>query len=292
MPTDRDKNEDYYSKKPKKPDQQYYQEYQKQQAPGSKSEKRYERSYDNRQSRQGSEPRAGNINFSNQDPKMSYANSERNRDTRSSEPGSGGGHYEHRNKPPSGQSRINHAAFQRIPHNLDSLPPRLKKKYLLEAGLPEDYTEKPIMEQSYSNTLPTGRGRNNRYDQQGYHHQNYQNSYQPKYSQASKQTHHEPNYHHRSLTPPPATPTGRPQLQHQHKHPPPPRYEFKSNDIQRLDDSSPSKKEVFQEDTDFDWSEDVMNSQSLPHEVNSTTNVHNNKFEDNSRHRRRRRNRR
>lgn len=288
MHTDRDRNDDYYSKKPKKPDQPYYQEYQKQQQnPGSKSgQGRYERPYDNRQSRLGSEPRAGNNNFSNQDPKMSYANSDRNRDTRSSEPGS----YEHRNKPPSGQSRLNNAAFQRIPHNLDNLPPRLKKKYLLEAGLPEDYAEKPIMEQSYSNTLPTGRGRNNRYDQQGYHHQNYQNSYQPKiYSQVPKQN-HEPNYHHRSNTPPPAT-SVRPQLQQQQQKPLPPRYEWKSNDIQRLDDSSPSK--TFQEETDFDWSEDVMNSQSLPHEVNSATNVHNNnKFEDNSRHRRRRRNRR
>src|SRR5690349_14441600 len=85
------------SNKPKKPE--YYQDYQKQQQnPGNKSEKsRYDRPYDNRPSRQGSEPRAGINNYANQDSKMSYANSERSRDTRSSEPGSGG--YEHRNKP-------------------------------------------------------------------------------------------------------------------------------------------------------------------------------------------------
>lgn len=293
MHTDRDRNDDYYSKKPKKPDQTYYQEHQKQQQnPGSKSEKaRYERPYDNRQSRLGSEPRAGNNNFSNQDPKLSYANAERSRDTRSSEPGSGpGSHYEHRNKPPSGPIRLNNAAFQtRIHHNIDHLPPRLKKKYLLEQGLPEDYVEKP-MEQSYSNTLPTGRGRNNRYDQQGYHHQNYQNTYQPKYSQGSKMN-HEPNYHHRSLTPP-TTQNIRPQLQSQQQQKPPPqRYDWKPNDIQRLDDSSPSKP--FQEDTDFNWSEEVMNSQSLPHEVNSAPNVHNKYEDNNTRHRRnRRRNRR
>lgn len=282
-----DERSDYYSKKPKKPDQQYYQEYQKQQQnPGSnkaESKARYDRPYDNRPSRQGSEPRAGNNNFSNHDSKMSYATSDRGRDTRSSEP------YEHRNKPPSGQSRINNVAFTRIHPNLEHLPPRLKKKYLADAGLPEDYVEKPIME-SYSNTLPSGRGRNNRYDQQSYQSKyNNQNSYQSKYNnQAPKSSSHEPNYHYRSLTPPPSKNT-RPPLQQQPKVVSP-RYEWKSNDVQKPDDSSPSK--TFKEEMDFDWSEDVMNSQSLPHDVNSAPNVHNNKFEDSTRHRRRRRNRR
>lgn len=295
MHKERDRNDDYYSKKSKKPEQ-YYQEYQQkqQQIPGNKSEKaRYERSFDkfdNRQSRLGSEPRAaGNSNFSNQDPmKNNFVNSDRNRDTRSSEPG-GGNHYEHRNKPPSGQPRIGNS--QRLPPNIDILPPRLKKKYLLEAGLPEDYTfDKPmdITQQSYSNTLPTGRGRNNRYDQQGYH-QNYQNSYQPKYQNQYHQE-HESKYHHRSLTPPLSKPA-RPQLQQPQK-PPSTRYDWKTNDIQRRDESSPSISKTTKDDSSFDWSEDVLNSQSLPHDVNSQSNVHN-KYDDNNRHRhRRRRNRR
>lgn len=288
MHGERDRNDDYYAKKSKKPE--YYP--QQQQNPGSKSEKaRYERSYDNRQSRQGSEPRAasGN-NFSNQDSmKSTFVNSERNRDTRSSEPG-GGNHYDHRNKPPSGQQRIGNSAFQRLPMNIDSLPPRLRKKCLEEAGLSEDsLIDKPIMEmtqKSYSNTLPSGRGRNNRYDQQNYH---YQSNYQPKYQAQSQGYHeHEPNHQHRSLTPP-ASKSGRLQ-QHQQQHKPTTsgtRYEWKSTD--RRDESSPAKSKTTTEDQNFDWSEDVMNSQSLPHDVNNTTG----KYDDNNRHRhRRRRNRR
>lgn len=298
MHKERDRNDEYYAKKSKKPEQ-FYQEYQpkQQQIPGNKSEKaRYERSFDkfdNRQSRLGSEPRAtGSNNFANQDSmKNSFVNSERNRDTRSSEPGAGN-HYEHRNKPPSGQPRISNQALQRLPPNIDSLPPRLKKKYLLEAGLPEDFTfDKPmdIPQQSYSNTLPSGRGRNNRYDQ-GYHHQNYQNSFQPKFNQNHGYQHeHEPSYH-RSLTPPLSKST-RPQV-HQQQKPPAARYDWKTNDIQKRDATSPCFGKTTKEDSNFDWSEDVLNSQSLPHEVNSQSNA-NNKYDDNNRHRhRRRRNRR
>lgn len=305
MQKERDRNDDYYSKKTKKPDP-YYQQQQQQQNPGSKSDKtRYERNYDNRQSRQGSEPRAvtGNNNnssnnFSNQESiKGSFVNSDRNRDTRSSEPGASG-HYDHRsNKPPSGQPRISNSALQRLPPNIDSLPPRLKKKYLLEAGLPEDYADKPIMEiaqQSYSNTLPGRGGRNHRYDQSNYHHQSYQNSYHPKYinkNHGYQQHDPEHNYHHRSLTPP-LSKSSRPQLQQQQKPPPPPRYDWKSNDIQRRDETSPSNSKTTKEESNFDWSEDVLNSQSLPHDVNTPVNVHN-KYDDNNRHRhRRRRNRR
>ena len=298
MHKDRDRNDDYYSKKSKKPEH-YYQEFQQkqQQIPGNKSEKArgYERSFDkfdNRQSRLGSEPRAaGNSNFSNQDSmKSTFVNSDRNRDTRSSEPGAGN-HYEHRNKPPSGQPRISNSALQRLPPNIDSLPPRLKKKYLLEAGLPEDYTFDKLMDmpqQSYSNTLPTGRGRNNRYDQQGYHYQNYQNSYQPKYNQNQGYQHeHESNYH-RSLTPPPSKST-RPQQHQQQK--PPSRYDWKTNDIQRRDETSPSISKTTKDGSNFDWSEEVLNSQSLPHDVNSQSNVHA-KYDDNRHRHRRRRNRR
>lgn len=307
MHADRDRNDDFYSKKSKKPDQ-YYHPSQHQQ----KSEKgRYDRQpYDNRQPpRQGSEPRAagGGNSYSNQDSmKPSYANSDRNRDTRSSEPG--GNHYEQRNKPPSGQGpRINNSAFQRLPLNIDSLPPRLKRKYLIEAGLPESLADKPIMQemtqQSYSNTLPSGRGRNNRYDQQNYHHQNsYQNSYQSKYSnnnnsqgyQQAEQ--HENNY--RSITPPP--PKGaRPQHKpHQETKPPPPSRtsDWKPNDIAKRESSPPNTKTSFNSDTNFDWCEDVMNSQSLPPEINSAPNfqqVQQKNYDDNNRHRnRRRRNRR
>lgn len=296
MHAERDRNDDYYAKKSKKPEQ-YYQDYQskQQQNPGSKSDKaRYDRPYDNRQSRQGSEPRAatGN-NYTHQESlKSNFANSDRSRDTRSSEPGGGGNHYEHRNKPPSGQPRIINSSFPRLPANLEHLPPRLKKKYLLEAGLSEDLVDKPFPEmtqQSYSNTLPSGRGRNHRYDQQNYHQQNYQSSYQPKYNNQNQGYHdHESNHHnHRSLTPPPSKGS------RQQPKPPQPRYDWKANDIQRRDDTSPAnRKTTAKDDSNFDWSEDVLNSQSLPHEVNSLPSVQG-KYDENNRHRhRRRRNRR
>lgn len=282
MHSERDRNDDYYGKKGKKPDPGYYQEYQpNKQQQQQKSDKRYDRSYDNRPSRQGSEPR-GAGNFSNQDQmKSGYVNADRNRDTRSSEPG--GNHY----KPPSGP-RISNSAFQRLPLNIDSLPPRLKKKYLLEAGLSEDLVDKPISEmaqQSYSNTLPTGRGgrNNNRYD---YHQQgNYQNSYR-------NQNSYHNDFEHRSLTPPLSKAS---RLQ-QHQQPPPPqkpptpqRYDWKVNDAPRYEDTSPGKKE----DPNFDWSEDVLNSQSLPHDVNTAANVQQKYSEGGHRHKHRsRRNRR
>lgn len=298
MQSERDRNDDYYAKSSKNKDP-YYQDYkpkQQQQNPGSKSDKsHYDRSYDNRQSRQGSEPRANN-NFSNQDSmkSSSFVNSDRNRDTRSSEPGGGGSnHYEHRNKPPSGQGRLNNAAFQRLPPNIDNLPPRLKKKFLKEAGLPEDLANKPIMElsqQSYSNTLPTGRGgRNNRYEQSGYHHQNYQPKYNNNNNNNNQGYHndHDSNYHHRSLTPPLSKRREQPQK------PPPPRYnDWKANDVPRREDSSPSGSKAPKDDQNFDWSEEVLNCQSLPHEVNSTPTMHGGKYEDSSRRHRRRRNRR
>lgn len=301
MHSERDRNDDYYSKRSKKPDP-FYHEYQQkqQQGTGNKSDKaRYDRSYDNRQSRQGSEPRAGgaNNNYSNQDStKNNYVNSDRNRDTRSSEPG-GGNHYEHRNKPPSGQQRISNSALQRLPLNIDNLPPRLRKKVLLEAGLPEDFDLEVAQQQqqSYSNTMPTGRGRN-QYDQRSYHHQSYQNSYQPKYNNNNNNNNQNQGYQndhqHRSLTPPP-TKGSRPQLQHQQQQPKQAssRFDWKPNDIPRHDETSPTHKNAA-EDSNFDWSEDVLNSQSLPHEVNSSPNVHN-KYDDNNRHKhRRRRNRR
>lgn len=311
MHSERERTDDYYSKKPKKPDP-YYQEYQskqnsqQQQTSGGKSEKaRYERSYENRQSRQGSEPRgSANANYSNQDSiKNNFSSSDRNRDrdTRSSEPG-GGHHYEHRNKPPSGLPRISNSAFQRLPLNLESLPPRLKKKCLKDAGLPEDLTQKQIMEmtqQSYSNTLPSGRGRNNRYDQQNYHHQNYQSKYNNNNQNQGYHNDQDSNFH-RSITPPPSK-SSRPQPQQQPK-PAPSRYDWNTNDVQRRDESSPTSKTpttpvarpllTSNDDAYFDWTDEVLNSQSLPPEVISSSTSHN-KPEDNNRHRhRRRRNRR
>lgn len=304
MHSERDRNDDYYSKKQKKPDP-YYSEYQpkQQHTSGNKSEKgRYERSYDNRQSRQGSEPRgAGNASYSTQDPnKNNFSPSNRDRDTRSSEPG--GHHFEHRNKPPSGQPRNNNSTFQRLPINLDSLPPRLKKKYLQDAGLPEDLTQKQIMEmtqQSYSNTLPIGRGRNNRYDQQNYHHQNYQSKYNNNNQNQGYHNDQETNFH-RSITPPLSKGSRAPSQQQ--PKPASSRYEWKANDNQRHEESTLSSKTTnppvtrplltSNDDPYFDWTEDVLNSQSLPPEVNSSSNVQS-KSEDNNRHRqRRRRNRR
>lgn len=257
-----DRNDDYYGKKSKKPDPGYYQQQQK-----PSSDKRYDRNFN----RQGSEPRAGT--YSNQDGmKSGYNNNERNRDTRSSEPG--GNHY----KPPTGQARIN-SALQRLPPNIDSLPPRLKKKVLLDAGLSEDLVDKPVMEmvqQSYSNTLPSGRGgrNNNRYD---YH--TYQNSYR------NQQNYHN-DYEHRSLTPPLSKASRLQQHQQQPQKPPPPllqpRYEWKPER---------REEEPKQEDGSFDWSEEVLNSQSLPHDVNVSSGGQQ-KFEEGGRKNRRRRNRR
>ncbi|CRK96809.1 CLUMA_CG010028, isoform B [Clunio marinus] len=296
MHQERERNDDYYTRKSKKPDQ-CYQQQQQQQNPGSKSEKnRYERSYDNRQSRQGSEPRNNNYPSNHDSQKNNYNNVDRNRDTRSSEPG--GNNFEHRNKPPSGQVRSTNPTFSRLPNNIDILPPRLKRKYLIEAGYSEDLLDKPmtdLTQQSYSNTLPTGRGgRNNRYDQQNYHQQNYQNSYQSKYNNQNRgyqHDHHEVN--NRSLTPPPSKGASRQQQQQHHQKPPPPqpRFEWKSNDIQRREDTSPANNNNTNiattkvDDINFDWSEDVLNSQSLPHEVNSRQEHHRNR---NSRRRNRR----
>lgn len=299
MHSDRDRNDDYYDKKSKKPEQKYYtptsqqqqQQQQQQQNPGSKhdsSKQRYERCFDNsnRETRQASEPRS-NSGYSNHEKNVNLSmitNDHGGRDTRSVEPG-GMNPYDHRNKPPSGQPRIPNSALQRLPPNIDSLPPRLKKKFLAEAGLPEEYADQNIMEmtqKSYSNTLPN-RGRNNhRYDQpnQNYHQPNYTNHYQSKYNQNFSYP-YDHDMNHRSLTPPP--PKGRSQ-----QKPPPARYDRKpSNEFQMTESTSPIKKD----DEPFSWSEEVMNSQSLPHEVNST-NAHNKAYEDNNRNRRRRRNRR
>lgn len=270
-----DDRNDYGSKKSKKPEQ-FYHSSQQQQQHHQKSD-RYERSFDNRSSRLGSEPRAAATgNYTNQEPiKNSYGNSDRSRDTRSSEPGV---HYDQRNpKPPipSGQHRINNAAFQRLPPNIDILPPRLKKKYLLEAGLPENYGEKPIMDVNQS-----GRGRNNRYDQHSFHQQKYNNSYQPKYNNQNQS-------YQRPLSPPAVKSVhqDRPKLQQQ----PPPQ--------QQQQQTKPTTSRYdWNEDSNFDWNEDVMNSQSLPPEINASKSESHVKHDENNRNRgdrhRRRRNRR
>jgi hypothetical protein len=230
--------------------------------------------------RQGSETR------SNQDLEMNR----NHRDNRSQEPTFN--HY----KPPIGQNNsnslrafnLNPAALSRLPLNIDNLPPRLKKKQLLDAGLPEDLMDKKIADlipQSYSNNaLPIGRNnRNNRYD----HQQSF-----PSYSKYGNQQNFDGNQNYRSITPPPsklarsnATPS-KPQLaQSSSSSTSSSRYE----PIQRRDDNI---KSVHNSDDigNFDWSEDVMSPQSLPFEVNANHNG--GKFDDNSRGRQRRRNRR
>lgn len=211
--------------------------------------------------------------------------SDRNRETRSSEPG-GNNHYENRNKPPSGQPRLC-GSLQRLPPNIDSLPPRLKKKYLLEAGLPEDYKFDNIdtAQLSYSNTVP--RSKSVRYDQQGYNHHSYQFSYQPKYQQNKGYQ----SNNHRSLTPP-TTKSTRPQSQNEQI----PSFisfnEWKTtNYIHTHDETGKFTDGTTNDDVNFDWSEDVLNSQSFPQNIDSQSNVHIN-YNDYNQHRRRRRNRR
>jgi hypothetical protein len=260
-----DRNDDYYGKKGKKPDSGFYQQ------KSSDGGKRYDRNFN---TRQGSEPR-GQANFG-QDSMKGGGYNDRSRDTRSSEPG--GNHY----KPPSGQPRISNAALQRLPLNIDSLPPRLKKKVLLDAGLSEDLVDKPIMEmmqqqQSYSNTLPTGRGRNNnnRYD------------YHNNYSTYRNQQNYHNDYEHRSLTPPLSKASRLQQHQQQPQKPPqqpqtPRQFEWKNER---------REEETKKDDGNFDWSEDVLNSQSLPHDVNVSGGQQ--KYEEGGHRRhRRRRNRR
>jgi hypothetical protein len=293
MYSERNRNDEYFNRKGQKPDQNYYQSKQYQQFNSKpESSKRYEL-------RQTSEPRImpnnnhnsnnnnNNNNFSSnqEQDKGNYGNSDRNRDQ-----------YEHRpNKPPLGPAqRINAAALRSLPMNIDSLPPRLKKKYLKDLGLPEELADKPIMDiaqqSTYSNnTLPFGN--RNRYDQ--YYPQNFQNTnYQVKYRN--------PNYHHsergssnhrsrsRSITPPAPQ-----QHRHQHQQPlqqQPLKLMQSKNDWKMTEKDDDTSKNKDRDNSAFDWSEDVLNSHSLPHDVNSTSQR---KYDDHNRHRnRRRRNRR
>jgi hypothetical protein len=293
---------DEFYKKSKKPDQNFYHSKQQQQQQGgiksdssSSAAKRYE-------VRQTSESRSSNYSSNNNNqqeraPKMTL--------------------------PPSGQQqqqqllRINNAAFKNLPMNIDSLPPRLKRKYLKDAGLPEELADKPIIEiqQQFSYSLPyvnhqggssSGASRYNqqpqRYDQ--YHNQNNSN-FQSKYNNNNNQNHHHTYHsqnernisHHRSRS---ITPTRPPLSSQLHQKQSMTRNEWKSNNNhqQQHVELTPPKNE--KEGSSFDWSEDVLNSHSLPHDVNTSPSSkvddrsHNSKYDDqNHRQRnRRRRNRR
>ena len=298
MYSERDRNDDYYNKKSKKPEQNYYQakqqQQQQQQVQGSKSDsssKRYE-------SRQTSEPRImSSSNYSyNQDPDKNNYDRNRGNDQKG---GMNQQNYEHRNKPPS-IPRINNAGFKNLPMNIDTLPPRLKRKFLKDCGLPEELADKPLFEFAQqssgysSSTLPFGN--RNRYDQQ-HRPQNFQNNnYQSKYNNQNPNYHYNNdrgnergNSHHRSrsITPP---------RQQQHYTP---KNEWKSpneksqQQQQQHEDLIMRKTEKEGGQSSFDWSEDVMaNSLSLPPDVNNASS-RDHKYEDNNRHRnRRRRNRR
>ncbi|KAL7026979.1 hypothetical protein ACKWTF_005254 [Chironomus riparius] len=302
MYSERDRNDDYYNKKSKKPEQNYYQakqqqQQQQQQIQGSKSDssKRYE-------SRQGSEPRImsnSNSNFSyNQDPDKNNYDRNRGNDQKV---GMNQQSYEHRNKPPS-IPRINNAGFKNLPLNIDTLPPRLKRKFLKDCGLPEELADKPLFEfaqqsSGYSSTLPFGN--RNRYDQQ-HRPQNFQNNnYQSKYNNQNSNYNHynndrgndrgnNSNNHHRSrsITPP------RQQPQKQHYTP---KNEWKSpNEKQQQQQQQQHYEDVIRKtdkegQSSFDWSEDVMaNSLSLPPDVNNASS-RDHKYDDNNRHRHRRR---
>lgn len=298
MKSDRDHNDDYYTKKSKNYSDYPMTKYQ-QQNHGNKSSSDNKSRYDrggggSYQQRQGSETR------SSQDIEMNR----NHRDNRSQEPSS---HY----KPPIGQTQQSssnsvrslnpqiQAALARLPPNIDSLPPRLKKKQLLDAGLPEEFLDKKISDlfpQSYSNNaLSIGRNnRNNRYDHQQ------QNFSYNKYG-GNQQQNFDGNHNQRSITPPPTKSSS----SRSNATPPKPlptqssssstssRYE----PIQRRDETLSNNKSVQNSSeqefsSNFDWSEDVMNTQSLPFEVNANHTNHSGKFDDNNRARQRRRNRR
>jgi hypothetical protein len=290
MKLDRDHNDDFYNKKANKnysdyPMTKYQQNHgNKSSSSSSDNKSRYDRGgggggSNSFHQRQGSETR------SNQDLEMNR----NHRDNRSQEPSSN--HY----KPPIGQNssnslrNYNPAALSRLPPNIDNLPPRLKKKYLLDAGLPEDLIDKKIADlipQSYSNNaLPMGRNnRNNRYD----HQQNFSS-----YNKYGNQQNFDGNHNQRPITPPPsksarsnATPPKPPPTQSSSSSTSSTRYE----PIQRRDEIIKGVHNSNDTSGNFDWSEDVMNSQSLPFEVNANHNS--GKFDDNNRARQRRRNRR
>lgn len=215
-------------------------------------------------------------------------------ETRPTGPDSSSSHF----KPPIGQASsssaaaprppYNFAALQRLPLNIDNLPPRLKKKHILDLGLPEELATMSIAEvmQQYSNSS-FAMGRNNRNNR--FEHQNFSSNYHNnKYD--NQRANFDGNHNQRSITPPPsksmsrqsATPPKPPTQQQQ-------RYE---GAVQRRDDASQSITKSVQDDGgsgSFDWSEDVMNSQSLPYEVNAN---HPAKYDDSHRPRHRRRNRR
>lgn len=200
------------------------------------------------------------------------------------------GHF----KPPVGSSRppYNIAALQRLPPTIDTLPPRLKKKHILDAGLPEELVNKNISEilQQYSSNSMGMMGRNNRNNR--FDQPNFSSNYHSKYDNQRTSSNFDGNHNQRSMTPPlaskshvsrqTATPLKPPTQQQS-------RYDS-SNPVQQRRDENSITKSVQDEagSGSFDWSEDVLNSQSLPYEVNAN---HSN-YDDSNRPRHRRRNRR
>ncbi|KAG5684203.1 hypothetical protein PVAND_013442 [Polypedilum vanderplanki] len=284
MYSERDRGgDDYYGRKPKKPEQNFYhqQKQQQQQHSDSSSSKRFE-------TRPPSEPRILSNNINNNNFAPNQIDADRSR-----------GDQRGGNKPPSvPRINANAAAFRNLPMNIDTLPPRLKRKCLKDAGLPEELAEKSLSEfvqQSSpyptSNTLPYRNRYDQRYEQQQQYHQQNNNNYQSKYNQNQTYHHHHHNNnergnsHHRSrsITPPPP----RQQVQHQ-KHTP--KNEWKSPNDKQHDDLMRNKVDS-KDGSSFDWSEDVLqNSQSLPYDVNQSQ-LSGHKYEDNNRHRHRNRRR-
>lgn len=289
MKPDRERNDDYYPGKKGRNYSEYSSMTKYQPSHGNKSAidnkaTRYERGNVGggyQPVRQGSETR------SNLDSEMNR----NHRDNRSQDPSSS--HF----KPPIGQAvpqqrlSYNFAALQRLPLNIDQLPPRLKKKHILENGLPEELVEKNITEllQFYpNNTMSMGRNnRNNRFD----HQQNFSSGYHNKYG--NQQQNFDGNHNQRAITPPQSkVVTSRQTATPPNKHPTQSSSSSRYDTVQRRDETtSLSITKSVQDDGSgsFDWSEDVMNSQSLPYEVNAN---HPSKYDDSNRPRNRRRNRR
>lgn len=286
--SERERSDDYYLKKGKNYSDYSMTKYQ-QQTHGNKSAADNKTRYDRggvgggggyQPSRQGSETR------SNHDSEMNRNHRDINR---SQDPSSS--HF----KPPIAQAALqrpyNFASLQRLPLNIDNLPPRLKKKHLHENGLPEELADKNISEllQSYSNhnTMSMGRNnRNNRFD----HQQNFSSNY---HKYGNQQQNFDGNHNQRSITPPPSKiVSSRQTATPPNKFPTQSSSSSRYDTIQRREEtSSLSITKSVQDDGSgsFDWSEDVMNSQSLPYEVNAN---HPSKYDDNNRPRNRRRNRR
>lgn len=135
------------------------------------------KNYDNRELRQGSEPR---------NTRPHTVHSERVRDTRSVEPS---GNSSNRNdkiqsKPPSGRRHSTVGVEDKPPKNLDNLPPRFRKQYLANSNrLESNNPITPVPEDNWDGTSLTFKncGNNIAYSSNNFHLANRQTGPVPSY---------------------------------------------------------------------------------------------------------------